>query len=862
MKYIKSLFYMIVALIAMASTLNAQHIRSERATEIISPPILNSPANGSTGISLNPTLTWNASAGAISYELQVSFDSTFTTTTCDVSGLTVISKTILGLSLRTKYYWRVNARNAGGTSSWSAVWNFNTVNGLSWTQVSNGLRTTGTTSDFLTLAINSSGYIFAGSSGDGAYLSTDNGASWTGINSGLTNGNVLSLVFNSSGTLFAGMDGGGVCLSSDNGTTWTQAGMQGSPVSSLAVSSTDEIFATTNGEGIFLSTDNGTTWNLETLGLVSNNFFPLAINSSNYIFAGAVDGSYEGVYRSTNNGRAWTQVHNGMPNDNVNSLAINSSDYIFAGTNSNGLYLSTNNGTSWSPVNSGLTYNSVWPLAIHSSGYMFAGTDGGGVYLSANNGTSWTQENNGLTEDGLTENVVASLAFSPSGYIFAGTYGGGIYRASISFLYAPPLTPMLATPLNAANKLPLNPTLSWNASPGASHYELQVSVDSTFATTTRDSIGLTNTAQSVSGLLRQTRYYWRVNANNPGGTSSWSPVWSFTTCPFDLISVKDVPFDQGGKVELIWQASPLDTNVNTLPYYSIWRALPEVSQQHHILKKSQSTLKVQSTNKKIKLMKTADGSFAWDWLANQPAHRDSLYSYIASTLYDSMPGTNGIEYFMVSAQTSDLNVFYDSNIDSGYSVDNLPPLAPDSLTASVFSGKVVLNWRRNLEPDLMYYIVYRTDSSNADQRKIIPYDTTTDIVYTDTHPLAGKAANYMIRAEDIHGNLSSFSNEVSIVVTSVESASAQIPAKYELRQNFPNPVNPTTTISFDIPTRSIVSLKIFDMLGREISTLVSGEMEAGAYTRQWNAANMASGVYFYRLQAGTYTETKKLLLLK
>jgi hypothetical protein len=99
-------------------------------------------------------------------------------------------------------------------------------------------------------------------------------------------------------------------------------------------------------------------------------------------------------------------------------------------------------------------------------------------------------------------------------------------------------------------------------------------------------------------------------------------------------------------------------------------------------------------------------------------------------------------------------------------------------------------------------------------------------------------------------------------VTSVESASAQIPAKYELRQNFPNPVNPTTTISFDIPTRSIISLKIFDILGREVSTLVFGEMQAGAYTRQWNAANMASGVYFYRLQAGTYTETKKLLLLK
>jgi hypothetical protein len=81
-------------------------------------------------------------------------------------------------------------------------------------------------------------------------------------------------------------------------------------------------------------------------------------------------------------------------------------------------------------------------------------------------------------------------------------------------------------------------------------------------------------------------------------------------------------------------------------------------------------------------------------------------------------------------------------------------------------------------------------------------------------------------------------------------------------QNYPEPFNPSTTISFVLPTRSSVSLKIYDMLGREVSVVVSGELQAGHYTRQWNASAFASGVYFYRLQAGTYSETKKLLLLK
>ena len=88
------------------------------------------------------------------------------------------------------------------------------------------------------------------------------------------------------------------------------------------------------------------------------------------------------------------------------------------------------------------------------------------------------------------------------------------------------------------------------------------------------------------------------------------------------------------------------------------------------------------------------------------------------------------------------------------------------------------------------------------------------------------------------------------------------PNNFALSQNYPNPFNPSTTISFALPSRSFVSLKIFDPLGREVAVIVSEEMTAGSYTRQWNAANMASGVYFYRLQAGTYSETKKLLLLK
>jgi hypothetical protein len=100
-------------------------------------------------------------------------------------------------------------------------------------------------------------------------------------------------------------------------------------------------------------------------------------------------------------------------------------------------------------------------------------------------------------------------------------------------------------------------------------------------------------------------------------------------------------------------------------------------------------------------------------------------------------------------------------------------------------------------------------------------------------------------------------------VTSVEVKNElAVPTGLSLCQNYPNPFNPTTNISFNLPSKSFVSLNIFDIMGREVATIVSEELSKGNYSRQWNAIGMPSGVYFYRLQAGSFSETKKLILLK
>jgi spore coat protein A len=89
-----------------------------------------------------------------------------------------------------------------------------------------------------------------------------------------------------------------------------------------------------------------------------------------------------------------------------------------------------------------------------------------------------------------------------------------------------------------------------------------------------------------------------------------------------------------------------------------------------------------------------------------------------------------------------------------------------------------------------------------------------------------------------------------------------MPSDYALEQNFPNPFNPETQIRFQIPDASHVSIRVFNTAGQEVATLIDTDLQAGWHTANWNAANLSSGAYFYRLEAGTFSTVKKMLLLK
>jgi len=207
-----------------------------------------------------------------------------------------------------------------------------------------------------------------------------------------------------------------------------------------------------------------------------------------------------------------------------------------------------------------------------------------------------------------------------------------------------------------------------------------------------------------------------------------------------------------------------------------------------------------------------------------------------------------------------LNDFSDFAI-AGDSVNNPLPVELTSFTSIINRRDVTLNWTTAKETNNSGFDIER--NSNGTWSKVGNVtgngtsSTPNSYSFSD-RGLASGSYSYRLKQIDFNGNFEYFnlSNEVNI----------GIPSKFELSQNYPNPFNPSTTINYDLPFDSKVSIKLFDMSGKEVATLVNETRVAGYYTVNFNASNLSSGVYFYRISAegsgNNFTATKKMMLLK
>ena len=145
---------------------------------------------------------------------------------------------------------------------------------------------------------------------------------------------------------------------------------------------------------------------------------------------------------------------------------------------------------------------------------------------------------------------------------------------------------------------------------------------------------------------------------------------------------------------------------------------------------------------------------------------------------------------------------------------------------------------------------------------VVACNSFTNIYYDST--IVSDTVYFNLKFEISTGGYVYWTDSVKLFspITDIEEEANELPTEYLLSQNYPNPFNSTSIIKFSIPKSSQVSLKIFNVLGSEIETLVDGEKSVGTYELNWNAAKLPSGVYFYRLQAGDFVQTKKMILLK
>lgn len=223
------------------------------------------------------------------------------------------------------------------------------------------------------------------------------------------------------------------------------------------------------------------------------------------------------------------------------------------------------------------------------------------------------------------------------------------------------------------------------------------------------------------------------------------------------------------------------------------------------------------------------------------------------------------DWFSIGFVDFDFSASNYINFD-GWNQPNIPyleisyapvPVELISFTADVNENNITLNWSTATETNNQGFDVERfVESLKWEKIGFVQGSgTTTELrsySFVDENVTEGKYS-YRLKQIDFDGSFE-YSDVVEIEVGT--------PNQYSLEQNYPNPFNPTTRISYSIKEKGLVTLRVFDILGNEVRTLVNEEQDAGNYKVEFSATSFASGIYFYSLQSGEFLSTKKMILLK
>ncbi len=371
-----------------------------------------------------------------------------------------------------------------------------------------------------------------------------------------------------------------------------------------------------------------------------------------------------------------------------------------------------------------------------------------------------------------------------------------------------PIAPVLFYPANNAIGTEITPTFVWYKPATATGYWWQLVTDTTSMANLQNDSTLTDSTKAVSGLTTLTDYYWRVKGKNNVGWGSFSGWFKFTT--------------QG----VFYYNSNVGANANSFPFNQPagkmvqWLALSgEINQP---------------------------SSAPYGYITNFAVRIATGYP-LASTTYQSFKIILG--QTNITSLTS--GTFYTGTMDTVYS------------RASVTFGASADTW---LQFTLDHPTLYNPALSLVIQIEQCGAPGVTG--YSLGHVnLTGNRRIWSVGGCPFAAyasagvNVLEFGVNIS-PVSGVVPITSQIPTQYRLEQNYPNPFNPVTKINFEIPKTGFVSLKVYNVLGREVANLVNTVKNAGNYSVDFDGTNLSSGVYFYKLESNGFVDTKKMMLIK
>jgi hypothetical protein len=243
----------------------------------------------------------------------------------------------------------------------------------------------------------------------------------------------------------------------------------------------------------------------------------------------------------------------------------------------------------------------------------------------------------------------------------------------------------------------------------------------------------------------------------------------------------------------------------------------------------------------------------WEVVAGLPAHQEETYLCLVPTVADSSAEL-AYSVFCISAETATPWVYFFSEPDSGYSIDNLAPSPPPGL---IMASGTAIGWDEVPDEDFDYYTVYGSSGSDFDSTaEWVGYTIETSFdVSSDPYDY------YHVTATDFAGNEGEASTVCSLAGN---SGSGDAPVRFALRQNKPNPFRGSTSIRFGLPVSGRVRIEVYDVAGRRVVSIVDGDFPEGWHTVQWDGTDetgltVGAGIYFVKMTAGDFRATTKVL---